>query len=160
LSDLTLRKFFKEKIAQLMKSTKDECLEETNKIRKSFNEEEIKFQYIPDIYVMHDHLRLFSDSESYRFLKLRAEARMCEALALGYLILALINLFLILATIKSINYQSLILEFIAITFVILFYSRAKRNYYYYFRGTCRTWLLVASPIKKFKQEIPNFNHTD
>jgi hypothetical protein len=105
LSDLTLRKFFKEKIAQLMKSTKDECLEETNKIRKSFNEEEIKFQNTPDIYVMHDHLRLFSDSESYRFLKLRAKARMCEALALGYLILSLINLFLILETIKSINYQ-------------------------------------------------------
>jgi len=41
---------------------------------------------------MHDNLRLHSESEAYRLLKVRAEIRMCEVLFMGLLITLFINI--------------------------------------------------------------------
>jgi hypothetical protein len=136
------------------KSIKD-SIDENNKIRKLYNEEELKYtpEQLPPSYVMHDYLRFFSPSEAYRLLKLRAESRLCEVLLLGFSLLFILNagMWIIDSNLAMIDRAI----FALIMFVSLIILLIRRDTFenFYISGTCRLWLFYSFPFESFKKII-------
>jgi len=131
----------------------ESCISENNKIRKCFGESELRLTHedLPSLHVIHDHLRLFSDSEAYRLLKLRAEARLCEALFTGLLPLPIINILFWYNYSRLFMMDRFFIELTAIVAIIVFWRKSNRFEKFYIRGTCISWLFFNFPIGPLKR---------
>lgn len=127
-------------------------LDQDAKIRKSLQEDtlELNVEDLPETYVMHDNLRLHSESEAYRLLKVRAEIRMCEVLFMGLLITLFLNIIFWVVDFKLLMLDRLILEILVIISSYTFWKAGIRLERYYNGGVCRIWLLTNFPIGPLK----------
>lgn len=129
------------------------CIDENNKVRERFGESKIEFEDkdLPSVYAMHDHLRLYSDSEAYRLLKVRAEARLCEALFIGFLFLPIVNILFWLNNSRLFILDRAVLELVVILAILTFWRGSNRFENFYIIGTCRSWLFYNFPVGPLKQ---------
>ena len=103
-----------------------------------------KIQNIPDAHVMHDLVRIWSPSEGYRLLKLRAEARFCEVLFFGFMLLTGIHIyFLIMHLLENsdpffLNYHIFFISSLLISGWII-YLRGNSFENYFKRGVLKIW---------------------
>ncbi|HHT9123544.1 MAG TPA: hypothetical protein ACFYEF_11810 [Candidatus Wunengus sp. YC63] len=107
---------------------------------------------LPPIYIMHDQIRLFSDSEGYRLLKLRAEQRLCHALVIGVLLLAMMNVGCWITEAKLFILERVLLAIILPMVIYVFWRRSHKFGNYYEQGTCTQWLLLNFPVKPKQEE--------
>lgn len=132
------------------------CFEQDGKIRKCFEEPALGFESsdLPATHVMHDHLRLYSPSEAYRLLKLRAERNLCEVLFTGFLLLALVNILLWYHEFKWPIPDWTVLELALVLGLVTLWNGRKRFDELYRKGTCTAWLLLNFPVGTHKQTDP------
>ena len=92
----------------------------------------------PDMFIMYDSVRLLNPGAGSRLVKLRAEYYMARVLVIGFIILAIINLF----NLNSRFYWCISVEFIfvflIITFVAMFLQRRKKFLF----GVHNHWILL------------------
>ena len=112
----------------------------------------VKKADLPPIYIMHDQIRLFSDSEGYRLLKLRAEQRLCHAVVIGVLILAMMNVGCWINDAKLFILERVLLVMIFPVIIYVFWRRSHKFGNYYEQGTCTQWLLLNFPVKPKQEE--------
>lgn len=124
-----------------------------NKIRTIHGQEplNVKKDNLPPIHILHDYIRLFSDSEGYRLLKLRAEQRLCHVLVIGASILAIMNIGRWIYDAKLYMPERVWLAIIFPVIICVFWRRSYKSENYYIQGTCTQWLFVCFPIMP-KQE--------
>ena len=112
----------------------------------------VKKDDLPPIHIMHDYIRLFSDSEGYRLLKLRAEQRLCHALVIGVLILAMMNVGCWINDAKLFILERVLLVMLFPVIIYVFWRRSHKFGNYYEQGTCTQWLLLNFPVKPKQEE--------
>ena len=130
----------------------DWCIAQNDQIRKCLGQPALGLegQDLPPVHVMHDHLRLHSESEAYRLLKLQAEARLCEALFAGLLLLPAINALFWYRDFKWLVLDRMALELALIVALVTFWKASDRFEQFYTGGTCTSWLLRSFPIEPLK----------
>jgi len=124
-----------------------------NKTRQNFKEEKLQLDAddLPPIYVMHDHVRLYSASEAYRLLKVRAEIRLCHAIIIGLLLIPIVNLICWIYYHESLLNDRAVFELIILIFIFAFWSVLNKFYSNYISGICRAWLMISYPYGPFKE---------
>jgi hypothetical protein len=124
-----------------------------NRIRKCFGKSELEFGHedLPSIHIMHDHLRLRSDSEAYRLLKLRAERTLCEALFTGVFLLPIVNILFWYNDGNLLMLDRIALELVVVVAILAFWRGGNKLEEFYVGGTCTSWLLLNFPIGPDKQ---------
>ena len=128
------------------------CVDDNNKIRECFGESNVEFKggRLPSVYAMHDHLRLYSESEAYRLLKVRAEVRLCEGLFIGFLFLPIINVLFWFNDSKTFMPDRAALELLVIFAIFTFWKGRNQFEKFYTIGTCRSWLFYNFPVGPLK----------
>ena len=131
----------------------ESCIAENNKIRKCFGESELEFENKdwPSFWVIYGHLRLYSQSEVYRLLKLRAEAQLCTILFIGFLPLPIINILFWYNDPKLLILDRIFLELAVIVAILAFWRGRNKFKKFYIVGTYRSWLFFSFPIGPLKQ---------
>jgi hypothetical protein len=153
LWDLTFRKI-KRKTSQERKSRHlKSSIAQYDRIRKCFGKSELQFGHedLPSLHTMHDHLRLRSDSEAYRLLKLRAERTLCEALFTGIFLLPIVNVLFWYNGGNLLMLDRIALELVVIVALLTFWGGVNKLGMFYVGGTCTSWLLLNFPIGPDKQ---------
>jgi hypothetical protein len=149
LWSLVFHRIRKNKEREYIKS----CIDDNNKIRKCLRESNIEFkdEDLPSVYAMHDHLRLYSESEAYRLLKVRAEVRLCGGLFMGFLFLLIINgLFWRLNDSGTFMLDRVALELLVFLVIPTLWIGSNRLEKFYTIGTCRAWLFYNFPVGPLK----------
>jgi len=143
------RRVFREKTGKYLES----CLADNDKMRKCFGESELglTIEDFPALHIIHDHLRLYSDSEGYRLLKLRAEARLSEALFIGLLLLPIINIVCWYYDSQLFMLDRFVLELLLVVAIITFWRKSNQFERFYITGTCTSWLFFSFPVGPLKQ---------
>ena len=99
---------------------------------------------LPNVAVMRDHIREVNPANAARLLKVRAEKRLCEVLALGFLGLALLNL-VYLPFARPVGAR-LVLELLLLVGWYSCHRRSFRAHRHIAAGTCHGWLYGAAPL--------------
>lgn len=121
-----------------------------NRIRDVVEMEHLPFtksDELPPVHIMHDHLRLLSESEGYRLLKLRAESIMGRTLSIGFSLLAVLNIWCWINDTKLFVIDRLLLEIVLFSAIWAFWQQSAKLENYYIHGTCTQWLLTSCPVK-------------
>ena len=153
LWDLTFRKI-KRKTSEERKSRHLRSnIAQYDRIRKCFGRPGLEFGHedLPSIHTMHDHLRLRSDSEAYRLVKLRAERTLCEALFTGIFLLPIVNILFWYNDGNLLMLDRIALELVVIVAILTFWRGVNKLGKFYVGGTCTSWLLLNFPIGPDKQ---------
>lgn len=124
------------------------CITHDGKIRKCFGESalEIKSRDLPSFHIVLDHLRLQSQSEAYRLLKLRAEAQLCDVLFTGLSPLLVVNILFWYRDSQLLMLDRIVLELVLIGAMIAFWRASDRFQKFYITGTLTSWLFSSFPI--------------
>lgn len=103
--------------------------------------QQIDVTRLPRTFVMHDHLRLISPSETSRLLKVRAEKRMAEVIALGAILSIGANTILLVT-----NYSTyrLVLEIALLLTAVGAWRAGVRRLKNFTNGTTIMWLMHAT----------------
>lgn len=119
-----------------------------NKIRALSGKNALTFtgRDLPYDYVMHDHLRVYSESEAYRLLKLRAEQRLCQCLYIGFTLLAIMNIVCWIKGFRFFAWDRAMLEGILFVSMYAFWRRNYKTEKYMMNGICNMWLFFNFPI--------------
>lgn len=96
---------------------------------------------LPRTFVMHDHMRLVSPNETARLLKVRAERRMSEVIALGSILSIIANTCLL---IRDSSIYRLVLEAILVLTAIGAWRAGVRRLKNFTNGTTIMWLMHAT----------------
>ena len=130
----------------------NKCITEYNSLRKLFGEPalELKNDDFPSIYFMHDNLRPYSASETYRLLKLRAEQHLCEILFTGYFFLSIINIWYWSRTSTLFLMDRALLEIVLIVAMYSFWKTGDKLERFFILGTFREWLFFNFPVGVMK----------
>ncbi|MHC4518384.1 MAG: hypothetical protein ACYTAS_07340 [Planctomycetota bacterium] len=99
---------------------------------------------LPNVAVMRDHIREVNPANAARLLKVRAEKRLCEVLAVGFLALGLWNL-VYLPFARPIGAR-LVLEALLLGGCYICHQRSFRAHFHIAAGTCHGWLYSAAPL--------------
>jgi hypothetical protein len=121
-----------------------------NKIRDAVGMEHVSFikeDELPPVHIMHDHLRLLSEAEGYRLLKLRAERDMGRALSIGFFLLAVLNIGYWFSEARLFAIDRMLLEIFLFFAIWAFWRQSAKFENYYIHGTCTQWLLTICPVK-------------
>ena len=128
---------------------KQKIIDRHRKVRKSLFGVDVPISAsdLPPTYVMHDHLRQEPNTEAYRLLKLRAEERLCNVLALVLIMLAALNIIVLAIDQTDISFERIILEIGYLLSAWLLLRRGETLGRYYNDGTLRSWLIQFFPLK-------------
>ena len=96
---------------------------------------------LPEAFVMRDHLHLSAPKEAARLLKVRAERRLCHAIAFGAILIAIFNLYF---CIQTPSMERFVWEIILLVTAISSSIRSFRLVGFLTNGTVATWLCLAS----------------
>jgi len=142
----TFGKIKNKKAGEKTKKQMRSCLAEYDRMRKFLGGHELDLRYegLPSIYAMHDHLRLYSVSEAYRLLKLQAEERLCEVLFIGFILLAIINPCYYFA--EGFLLDRALLEVALLVAIYSFWRSGDKLEKFFINGTCKSWLFFSFPI--------------
>lgn len=151
---IAFKKIQKKWPSQLKEDQIESAIDYHNKIRVIHGKKplNVKKGDLPPIHIMHDQIRLFSDSEGYRLLKLRAEQRLCHTLVIGVLLLAMINVGCWITEAKLFILERVLLAIILPVVIYIFWRRSNKFERYYEHGTCTQWLLLNFPVKPKQKE--------
>lgn len=145
---LTFEKIRSTRVKENHKRYLGSCIAEYNKIRKCFGESELSLRGkdLPPVHVMHDHVRLRSQSEAYRLLKLRAEVYLFDTLFTGFMVLAMTNILVWYHDAKLFALDRAALELAMMVVMLTFWRGGDKLEKFYRNGTCMAWLLLSFPI--------------
>lgn len=140
----------------------DWCITQHEKIRKCLREPELGLQRqdLPPLHIVHDHLRLHSQSEAYRLVKLRAEARLSETLFTGLLPLPVVNILFWYRDSRLLMLDRIVLELALILAIVILWRASDRFHKFYVGGTYTSWLLHSFPVHPPKPMEAPPPHTD
>jgi len=138
----------------------DRCLVQNDQIRKCLGEPELGLERrdLPPLHILHDHLRFHSQSESYRLLKLRAEARLSKILFTGFFLLPVINVLFWYWDSRLLMLDRIVLELALIVAIVILWRAGDRFEKFYIGGTYTSWLLHSFPIQPPKRTHPHLLH--
>ena len=146
---LTLGKLLKPKLGDIEKACKQERLEEHNQLQRALGHKclSVDAEKLPQVFVMHDHIRITIPQEANRLSKMQSEIRLCRTLVAGIGILCAANLvfFFYEPTLARI-----IIEIVMAAVVWSAWRREKHLHEYYSNGVCVIWLSLASTDHLFK----------
>lgn len=133
---IAFKKIQKKWTSQLKEDQIESAIDYHNKIRVIHGKKplNVKKGDLPPIHIMHDQIRLFSDSEGYRLLKLRAEQRLCHTLVIGVLLLAMINVGCWITEAKLFILERVLLAIILPMVIYIFWRRGYKFERYYEHG--------------------------
>ena len=148
LRSLTFGRIKKKYLKRMRPEYIRRCIVEDGKIRKCFGKSalKIKSRDLPPFHAIHDHLRLRSQSEAYRLLKLRAEARLCDVLFTGLSPLPAINILFWHRDSQLLMLDRIVLELVLIGAMIAFWRASDKLQQFYRTGTLRSWLFSSFPV--------------
>jgi len=131
----------------------DWCIAEYERVRKCLGQPELGLQRqdLPPIQIVQDHLRLHSQSEAYRLVKLRAETRLSDTLFTGLLLLPVINVLFWYRDSRFLMLDRIFLELALILAIVILWRAGDSFHRFYVGGTHMSWLLYSFPIHPPKQ---------
>ena len=135
---------------------RQECFGEHERTLEALGRERRKIDptRLPRTFVMHDHLRLIAPTEIPRLLKVRAERRMAEVIALGAVISIVVNTVLLAMTYST---YRLVLEALLVLTVVGAWRSSIRRLKNFTNGTTIMWLMHAT---EGPFEVPRIQHSD
>lgn len=153
LRSLTFGRIRRQSLKRKRRKYVESCIAHDSKIRKCFGGPalELENQDLPPLHTIHDHLRLHSQSEAYRLLKLRAEARLSEVIFTGFSPLPLINILFWYKDSKLLMLDRMVLELVLIIAMIAFWRASNRFQKFYITGVYTSWLFYSFPIGPLKR---------
>jgi hypothetical protein len=128
------------KIEMECKSTR---VAEHNQIQKLLGGKPLPLapEQLPEIFVMHDYLRVVVSREASRLLKLQSERRICHCIIIGFGILCVVNAVLM---IRNLTGDRVLAELCMIGAVVALWFRMFRLQRYFANGVCVLWLALVS----------------
>ena len=139
----TLGRLARERNLKIEAECKAARLAEHNQTQKLLGQKPLPFapEQLPELFVMHDHLRVALPREASRLLKLRSESRICHCVIIGFSILCVINLVLY---VRQSTMDRLLAELCMATTVIALWFRMFNLQQYFADGVCDLWLALVS----------------
>jgi hypothetical protein len=131
---------FKKKEIEIESRCKTRGIKECKLVHKFFNlpyKGKDESKDLPEIFVMHDHIRDFAPSEASRLLKLRAEKRIFQILALAGIILVCINTWF---SQNNWDLDRIVMEIVLILTVFISWKRLEKMEEFYNNGVINYWL--------------------
>jgi hypothetical protein len=139
-------RLFEERYRKVDAECKEKALHEHNAVLKAIGKSPLAMNVadMPDVPTMRDHIRERDLGNAARLLKVRAEKRLCETLALGFLTLGLLNLVYIVVYHDAIA-QRLVLELLLLLACFACYRRSFRAHLHLAAGASHGWLFKVAP---------------
>lgn len=128
-----------------------------NKVKKALGKSELALNLteLPDFFIMLDHLRVCSSTESSRLLKLRAEKRLCQGLFVELGILSIVNIYFMYGFSEEFFTARVVLEIFMIITMFCCWTWMVRLERYFMTGTCLAWLFY-----NFKNSTKQHIHSE
>ena len=142
-------KCFKTKLDQIEMEAKQERLEEHKQLQEALGYKSLSVapEKLPELFVMHDHIRITIPQEANRLSKMQSEIRLCRALIVGIGILCAANLLFLFC---EPTFTRIIIEIVMMVVVRSAWRREKNLHKYYSNGVCVIWLSLASLNQLFQ----------
>lgn len=153
ISEMTLKKLLKVRYKKIENERKVKCLNEFNKVRRLLGKPSItsRASNLPEVSIMHDHMRYFEPADAARLLKLRAERRLCEVFITGFAIIWLVYievlfinisfLFISISFLYNGSFVKGIILFLSLPLLsIIFWKLALRLHEHLTDGATTGWL--------------------
>ncbi len=140
---------FKTKLGRIEMEAKQERLEEQKKLQEALGYKSLSVapERLPELFVMHDHIRITIPQEANRLSKMQSEIRLCRALIVGIGILCAANLVFFF---REPTPARIIVEIVMLAIVMSAWRREKNLHKYYSNGVCVIWLSLASSNQLFQ----------
>ena len=139
---ISLGKVLRTKISKIEKNCIGECITNFNTLKVIKGEPAISITTndFPPVFVLHDNIRLKSETEACRLLKIQGERRACEVLALSFILISTINIYYLVIYFSDNQVDRIFLQLFLFVSIFVLLQRSLIYLKFYVTGLCNMWL--------------------